>query len=109
MQDQHITAKGNAFQMAWCLQCHRAPERYLSWNKDLAKENPGATPRELAFKFYWKLQTKGKGALTQRETMLANGAFDGTDHKDEVEDGKAIVKRLGIKTQQLADCSVCHR
>ncbi len=109
MQDEHITAKGNAFQMAWCLQCHRAPERYLSWNKDLAKENPGLTPRELTFKLYWKLQTVGKGNLTQTETEVINSTFDGSDKAQDIADGKEIVDRLGIKTQQLADCSVCHR
>ena len=108
MQDQHITAKGNSFQMTWCLQCHRAPERYLSWNKDLKKENPGLTPRELAFKFYWKLQTKGKGSLNQEETELANGHFDGSDHAEDKEAGREIIEKLGIRVQQLSDCSVCH-
>ncbi|MBI1331414.1 MAG: cytochrome c3 family protein [Armatimonadetes bacterium] len=109
MQDEHITAKGNSFQMAWCLQCHRAPERYLGWNKDLKEQYPNLTPRELAFKFYWKLQTVGKGGLSQRETELATGQFDGSDHPEEVADGKEIVKQLGIKVQQDADCTVCHR
>ncbi len=108
MNDQHITAKGNAFQMAWCLQCHRAPERYLGWQKDLAKEHPSATPRELAFKLYWKLQEKGKSQLSPAETQLVNGAFDGLDDAETKEAGKAIIDKLGIKVQQLADCAVCH-
>ena len=108
MTDMHITAKGNSFQMSWCLDCHRAPERYLSWNKELKQQYPGLSPRELSFKLYWKLQTVGKGALSQRETQLLNNTFSGSINKDEVEDGERIVKELGIKTQQLADCSVCH-
>ena len=94
--------------MSWCLDCHRAPERFLNWNKDLAKQYPGLTPRELAFKLYWKLQTTGKGGLTQEETELINGHFNGTDHIEDKEAGKEIISRLGIKVQQLSDCSVCH-
>ena len=108
MQDEHITAKGNAFQMSWCLDCHRAPERYLNWNKDIAKENPGLSPRELAFKLYWKLQTNGKGGLNQEETELINGHFMGSDSAEDKVAGKDIIAKLGIKVQQLADCSVCH-
>ncbi|HLO97901.1 MAG TPA: cytochrome c3 family protein [Fimbriimonas sp.] len=109
MQDQHITAKGNAFQMVWCLECHRAPERYLSWSTELQKEYPKASPRELAFKLYWKLQTKGKGGMSQKETQVLDNKTNGFDDKQSIESGKEIVERLGIKVQQLADCSVCHR
>lgn len=109
MQDQHITAKGNAFQMVWCLDCHRAPERYLNWSKDLKGDYPNASPRELAFKLYWKLQTKGKGAMSQNETKLLDGKDVADDSKESREAGKAIIDKLGIKVQQLADCSVCHR
>lgn len=109
VNDMHITAKGNSFQMAWCLQCHRNPERYLGWNKDLQKEYPQDTPRQLAFKLYWKLQTKGKSNLSPAETQLVNGGFEGLGDKETIEAGKSIVEKYGIKTQQLADCGVCHR
>jgi hypothetical protein len=105
----HITAKGNSFQMAWCLQCHRNPERYLGWSKDLHKEHPSDTPRQLAFKLYWKLQTKGKSNLSPAETILVNGNFEGADDQATKEAGREIVEKYGIKTQQLADCGVCHR
>ena len=95
--------------MSWCLDCHRAPERYLNWNKDVAKDYPGLTPRELVFKLYWKLQTKGKGNMTQVETELLNGHYNGTDDKEDVKDGKDIIAKLGIRVQQLSDCSICHR
>jgi hypothetical protein len=104
----HITWKGNAFQMQWCLECHRAPERYLGWQKDIAKENPGSTPRELAFKLYWKLQEKGKNGLTNDERQLVEGTFQGSDDKESVEAGKDVIDKLGVKVQQLADCAVCH-
>jgi hypothetical protein len=108
MQDQHITAKGNSFQMSWCLDCHRAPQRYLAWNKELKEQYPGLTPRELAFKFYWNIQKKGKGDQTQIQTEIASGHYTGTDEKDQVESGNEVITKLGIKVQQLSDCSVCH-
>jgi hypothetical protein len=108
MTDMHITSKGNSFQMMWCLGCHNAPEKYLGWNKDLAKENPGSTPRQLAFKLYWKLQSKGKAGLTSDETKLINGQYEGSLDSESIAAGKEIVNRLGIKVQQLADCAVCH-
>ncbi len=109
VNDMHITWKGNAFQMAWCLDCHRNPEKFLGWNKDLQKEHPGDSPRQLAFKLYWKLQTKGKANLSPAETILVNGDYTGSKDKESIDAGKDIVEKYGIKTQQLADCGVCHR
>src|SRR5271170_7816748 len=34
VQTMQITFKGNSFQMAWCLQCHRSPERYVYQDHD---------------------------------------------------------------------------
>ena len=112
VNDMHITWKGNSFMMSWCLDCHRAPERHIY--KDA--QNPTLAPRQQVFNLYWKLQTWGKTtmkddgtpALTDRELSLLKGQFDGSDNATEVRDGKQLVKELGIQTQQLADCSVCH-
>ena len=103
VNDMHITWKGNSFQMAWCLQCHRNPSRYLSPPKV-----SGHTPRQSVFDTYWKLQTVGKAGLDRREQMLVNGTWQGSDDSEAVAEGNKLVKDLGIKVQQLADCSVCH-
>ena len=29
VQEMQLTYKGNAFQMRWCLECHRSPEKFL--------------------------------------------------------------------------------
>ncbi len=100
----HITWKGNSFQMAWCLQCHRAPERYLY--KD--PETPDMTPRQQVFNLYWKLQAKGIGNLTPREQAILQGDFGGRDDKASTDEGHAFVLKYGVRTQQLADCAVCH-
>lgn len=100
-----ITWKGNSFQMAWCLQCHRAPERYLY--KDETK--PHQSPRQQVFDLYWKSQQKGVGKLTPREQQIIAGQFTGSDDKKDVTEGKKLINDYGVKVQQLADCSICHR
>jgi hypothetical protein len=90
-----ITYKGNAFQMAWCLQCHRAPQRYLY--KD--QKDASLTPRQQVFNLYWKLQEFGVDHLSDREKDILDGEYGGTDKPSEVADGKKLIN----------DCSVCHR
>lgn len=105
VQDMDITWKGNSFQMAWCLQCHRAPERYLYTDP----AHPELSPRQQVFNLYWKLQEYGIGKLEPREKELLGGDYGGSDHADDVAAGKQLVNDYGVKVQQLADCSVCHR
>ncbi len=104
VQNMHITYKGNPFQMQWCLECHRAPDRYIY--KDATR--PDLSPRQQVFNLYWKYQKNGMKDLTYREQELMEGKFAGTDDAKERAEGKKLVKYYGIKVQQLADCSVCH-
>jgi hypothetical protein len=67
-----LTWKANTFHMAWCLDCHRAPEKYIR-------------PKEHVFDEDW------------------------TPPRNQLEQGRALVEAHGINTQQLMDCSVCHR
>src|SRR5207253_112002 len=43
VNDMQITWRGRAFQMQWCLQCHRAPEKYLY------KDPESGSPRQQVF------------------------------------------------------------
>ena len=105
VNNMHITWKGNSFQMAWCLQCHRAPERYLY--NDTTR--PDLTPRQQVFNVYWKLQTKGVAGLdSQREKDLVSGTYEGEDSPEAIKEGLAFVEKYGVRTAQLADCAVCH-
>lgn len=104
VQHMHITYKGNPFQMQWCLECHRAPDRYIY--KD--ETRPDLSPRQQVFNLYWKYQKTGMKGLTYREQELMEGTFQGTNDQAERAKGKELVKYYGIKVQQLADCSVCH-
>jgi hypothetical protein len=105
VQDMQITYKGNAFQMQWCLQCHRAPENYLY--KD--PETPQMSPRQQVFNLYWKLQERGYQGLTSRERKVLQGHEQESNDPEDVEAGQKLVKSLGVKTAQLADCWTCHR
>ncbi len=104
VNNMQITWKGNSFQMQWCLQCHRAPERYIY--KDATR--PDLNPRQQVFNLYWKLQENGIAKASPREQALLRGEYDGSDNPKDLAEGKELVKTYGIKVQQLADCSVCH-
>ncbi len=103
VQSMQITAKGNSFQMAWCLECHREPERFLYEDKSA----PELTPRQKVFELYWKIQEDKK--LTPREISLAAGMNSAEPFAHDIADGKALIEKYGVKVKQLADCSVCHR
>jgi hypothetical protein len=104
VNEMQITWKGNSFQMAWCLQCHRAPERYLHENKTAGNQSP----RQQVFNLYWELQEKGPKGLPDDEKELALGKWEGSDDAKDIEAGKELITKYGVHVQQLADCSVCH-
>jgi len=104
VNEMQITWKGNSFQMAWCLQCHRAPERYLSENKHADSDSP----RQQVFNSYWDLQEKGYKGVPVNERDLLRGEFTGSDDPEDLERGRELVKKYNIHVQQLADCGVCH-
>lgn len=103
VQNMHITFKGNAFQMAWCLQCHRAPERYIYEDP----HHPEQKPKDKVFGLYWKYQAGEE--LTDRERSILNGEEGASDNAEDKAKGKELLAKYGVKVQQLADCSVCHR
>jgi len=102
VNDMQITFKGRAFQMQWCLQCHRSPEHYLY------KDPEAASPRQQVFKVYWDLQEKGVTGMSPREQALVKGEEQESNDPHDIAEGKKLVNSLGVKVQQLADCSVCH-
>lgn len=94
VQKMQMTWKGNAFWMKWCLDCHRNPENYVR-----------ETPEALGL--YAKIQ-RGE-TLSPEERALANGDGAYKRRGAELEHGKELVKKYGIKTAHLADCNICHR
>jgi hypothetical protein len=61
-----------SLQMAWCLDCHRAPEQFLR-------------PRDQVFNMHWAAPS------------------------NQLEEGRKLVEKYGVKTGELTNCSICHR
>lgn len=104
VQAMQMAYKGRPFQMSWCLDCHRHPEKYV--NKP-----------EFVFGLYEKIRktktgTKGEehktiAGLTEEEQILMLGD-QYVRNAEELEEGKKLVKEYNIKVEQLSDCAVCH-
>lgn len=104
VQKMHLTYKARAFHMLWCLECHREPEKYLY--KD--PKHPELTPREQVFNLYLKYQMDPQGDdMMPVEKRLIKG-YEQTVEPAQVEEAKKLIDQYGVKTQQLADCGVCH-
>lgn len=100
VQKMPITWKSRPFQMVWCLQCHRDPEKYLN-----ADPESTLTPRQQVFNLYWKSQA-GE-TLTNPERALIDG--DDMPPNGDPERGAKLVKNLKLDVKQLEDCWICHR
>lgn len=98
-----LTWKGQSFKMAWCLQCHEDPSKYLYQTEEV--KSGAVSPREQVFGLYRKLSAGQK--LTEVEHKLAEG-LPQVVPKDEVHEGVAAMKERGINVTQLKDCYVCH-
>ena len=66
-----LTWKSHSLYMKWCLDCHRAPEKYIR-------------PRDEVFSMRW--------TATNQIAL-----------------GKKLVADYHVHTEQLTDCSMCHR
>ncbi|MFM7321656.1 MAG: ammonia-forming cytochrome c nitrite reductase subunit c552 [Armatimonadota bacterium] len=93
VQSMQMAYKGKPFQMRWCLECHRNPEKYVN--------EPG-----FVFDFYEKIR-KDPAKLTAEEQILAQGE-QYARKSDELAKGRELVARYHIKKEQLTDCAVCH-
>lgn len=101
INEMEMTWKGNAFRMAWCLECHREPEKFMFQ----PSEDTGLTPREQIFAMYKKLATGQH--LSPVEEKLAEGLPQMVP-SDKQHEGVALMKERGINKTQLMDCYVCH-
>jgi hypothetical protein len=98
IQQMHLAAKGKAFFMVWCLNCHREPEKFVN-------------DRESVFKLYETGQQgvdKGYPNATPEERALLEGQ-DYNRSAEELEQAKKLLEKYGVKKKQLADCWICHR
>ena len=121
VQEMAITWKGKPFSMAWCLDCHKHPEKYMLNVEPKGSESHGdapagdhaehaganvLTPREQIFELYRKIAAGEK--LTETEWRISKGH---TQHlpNDEVHEGYKRMEERGVNISQLSDCWICHR
>jgi len=75
-----------SLQMEWCLDCHRAPEKYLR-------------PREQVFNMRYEQPSAFKPA-----------SLDGKTYNEQISLGKALLSKYKLRSvQDITSCSTCHR
>jgi hypothetical protein len=75
-----------SLQMEWCLDCHRAPEKYLR-------------PRDQVFNTRYEPPSSSKPI-----------ELDGKDYTDQISLGLDLVKKYKLRTvADITSCSTCHR
>jgi hypothetical protein len=97
-----LTYKGQYFAMAWCLECHREPERFLGSNA----QDGAPSPHEGALVLYEKAMRGDR--LSVAEFNLLNGKEHAAT-PEEIAKGRRLVESYEVKTEQLEDCWTCHR
>jgi hypothetical protein len=73
IDEQNLTFKETAFEMRWCLDCHRNPEDWVR----------------------------------PEDKILDTNYEDGDETHAEL--GRELVRKRGIRKEQLDNCSICHR
>ena len=75
-----------SLQMEWCLDCHRAPEKYLR-------------PREQVFNMRYEQPSSGKPIVV-----------DGKSYTEQLSLGTDLVHKYNLRTvADITSCSTCHR
>jgi hypothetical protein len=81
-----LTYQENSLQMEWCLNCHRAPEKYLR-------------PRDQVFNMTY-----------QPPSFTHEVTFEGKNYRDQDALGLDLVRKYQLRTvQDITSCSTCHR
>ena len=81
-----LTFQAHSLQMEWCLDCHRAPDKYLR-------------PKDQVFNMRYEFPSKDNPV-----------AVGGKSYSDQRELGRDLIKLYGIRSPgDLTSCSTCHR
>src|ERR1017187_7339374 len=79
--------QASSMRMEWCLECHRAPEKFLR-------------PKDQVFNMNYEQPSE------QHPVMLA----DGTAYTDQIALGSALKTQYNVRTvQDITSCNTCHR
>ena len=79
VNEMPLAYKSETMFMAWCLECHRAPEKFIR-------------PQEEIYTFGWDPKDQGELAAESQQAL-----------------GAELVAEYNIETGRLDDCSICHR
>lgn len=104
VQEMQLTYKGNAFQMRWCLGCHRSPEKFLRTDE----QSKGLSPTQQIFALYERISKVGYTQLDTTEKRLARG-LPPDPTVEQISEGALEAAHRGIKKEHLDDCWICHR
>ena len=86
VNEMPLMYQANSLQMEWCLNCHRAPEKFLR-------------PRDQVYNMVY-----------QQPTSALPVVFEGTSFTDQDSLGAALVKKYELRTvQDITSCNTCHR
>ena len=108
-----LMRKEHSLQMQWCLQCHRAPERFIRPREDVL--TMGYTAEDVLEHLENRaIATAYEGAADTAPESGAREAVGADLRKLSPEQaqltlGKQLVEEYGIKAGQITDCSTCHR
>ena len=82
-----LTYQESSMRMEWCLECHRAPEKFLR-------------PRDQVFNMNYQEPS------SLHPVQLA----DGTKYTDQIEMGTALKEQYKVRTvADITSCNTCHR
>jgi hypothetical protein len=86
-----------SLQMEWCLECHRAPEKFLR-------------PRDQVFNMRYRSPASGKPGESSELGEKVTVAYNGHEYSDQQALGRALVSDYHLRTvQDITSCSTCHR
>jgi hypothetical protein len=110
VQAMQMAFKGRPFQMRWCLECHRAPEKYINEPQvvfDMYKQIQRGNHLKDADKVAKEVPLSLPIGGTKEIQSLASGE-QYHRNKEELAKGLELVKKYHIKKEQLSDCATCH-
>ncbi|HUR27606.1 MAG TPA: cytochrome c3 family protein [Planctomycetota bacterium] len=89
-----LMMRKNTLNMEWCLECHRAPEKYLR-------------PRDQVFNMNWDVSHDPANQPKSGEEHASAGAHVPTPPKTQEQLGAELVEQYHV--QKLTNCATCHR
>ncbi len=109
VQTMQLTYKGKPFFMAWCLNCHRNPENFVTGpNAPIVRKDGSEVvqDRNPVFELYRKIQ-RGDELSPEQETIAEGHEYQRTP--DELDRGRQVLALKHVKKAELTYCWVCHR